>query len=99
MDRNFYLDLARSGLRMPIGTDLVLHEKPDPDQIVREGQALGKVVEEAARRFRTPLAFAHMDLTLEKTVLCEILDIPTEAIPTYHFHECPGEDVFRKVED
>ena len=99
MNRQFYLDLARSGLRMPIGTDLVLHEKPDPERILRDGQALGKVVEEAARRYRTPLAFAHMDLTLEKTVLCGMLDIPTEAIPTYHFRGCPGEDVFRKVED
>lgn len=99
MNRDFYLGLARSGLRMPIGADLVLHEKPDPDRIVRDGQALGKVVEEAARRFRTPLVFAHMDLTLEKTVLCEMLDVPAEAIPTYHFRECPEEDVFRKVED
>jgi len=99
MDRQFYLDLARSGLRMPIGTDLVLHEKPDPERILRDGQALGRVVEETARRYRTPLAFAHMDLRLEKTVLCEMLDIPAEAIPTYHFRECPGEDVFRRVED
>jgi len=99
MDRQFYLDLARSGLRMPVGTDLVLHERPDPERIVRDGQALGKVVEEAARRYRTPLAFARMDLTLEKTVLCEMLDIPAEAIPTYHFRECPGEDVLQKVAD
>lgn len=99
MDRQFYLDLARSGLRMPIGTHLVLHEKENPEHIARDGRALGKVVEEAARRYRTPLAFAHMDLTLEKTVLCEMLDIPSGAIPTYHFRECPGEDVFRKVEE
>lgn len=84
---------------MPIGTDLVLHEKPDPERIVLDGQALGRVVEEAARRYRTPLAFAHMDLTLEKAVLCEMLDIPAEAIPTYHFRGCPGEDAFGKVED
>jgi uroporphyrinogen-III decarboxylase len=99
MDRDFYLGLARSGLRMPIGTDLVLHEKPDPERIVCDGWAIGKVVEEAARRFRTPLAFAHMDLTMEKTVLCDILDVPAGAIPTYHFRECPGEEIFRKVED
>lgn len=99
MSRQSYLDLARLGLRMPIGTDLVLHEKPDPERIVNDGQALGKVVEEAARRYRTPLAFAHMDLRLEKTVLCEMLDIPAEAIPTYHFRECPGEDVLPKVAD
>lgn len=99
MDRQFYLDLARSGLRMPIGTDLVLHEKADPDRLVQDGQALGKVVEEAARRYRTPLALARMDLTLEKAVLCEALGVPAGAIPTLRFRDCPGEDVFRKVEE
>jgi len=99
MSRQFCLDLARAGLRMPIGADLVLHEKTDPERIVRDGQALGKVVEEVARRYRTPLAFAHMDLTLEKTLLCEMLDIPADAIPTYHFSDSPGEDMLRKVEE
>lgn len=99
MDRQFYLGLARLGLRMPIATDLVLHEKADPERIARDGQALGKVVEETARRYRTPLALAHMDLTLEKTLLCELLGIPPEEIPTYHFRQCPGEEVFRRLED
>jgi uroporphyrinogen-III decarboxylase len=99
MNRDFYLGLARAGLRMPIGADLVLHEKPDPDRIVQDGQALGKVVEEAARRYRTPLGFARMDLTLEKAVLGEALGVPADAIPTFHFRDCPGEDVFRKVEE
>ena len=31
MDREFYLGLARMGLRMPIGADLVLHERPNPE--------------------------------------------------------------------
>jgi hypothetical protein len=35
MSRQFNLDLARAGLRMPMGTDLMLHEKPDPARIVR----------------------------------------------------------------
>lgn len=34
MQREFYLDLARQGLRMPIGTDLVLHEKADRKSVV-----------------------------------------------------------------
>lgn len=29
MHREFYIELARRGLRMPIGTDLVLHEKEE----------------------------------------------------------------------
>jgi uroporphyrinogen decarboxylase len=97
VDREFYLDLARSGLRMPVGTDLVLHEKPDPEKILRDGRALGMVVEETARRFGTPLAFGHMDLTLEKTVLLEMLDIPAEQIPLYHFPACPSDAILEKV--
>ncbi|MBM3496789.1 MAG: hypothetical protein FJX72_21080, partial [Armatimonadetes bacterium] len=56
MDRQFILDLAASHLRMPIGADLVLREKPDNAAIVFDGPALGAVVAEAARRYRTPLA-------------------------------------------
>jgi len=92
MDRQFYLSLARAGLRMPIGADLVLHEKPNPAGTVRDGTALGRVIEETARRYRTPLAFAHMDLQLEKTVLLEILGVSGEDIPLYHFPQDPGPD-------
>jgi uroporphyrinogen-III decarboxylase len=98
VDREFYLALARSGLRMPVGTDLVLHEKPDPERILQDGQALGRVVEETARRFRTPLAFGHMDLTLEKAVLLEMLDIPADQIPLYHFSGCPTEAMREKLQ-
>ncbi len=98
MDREFYLGLARSGLRMPIGSDLVLHEKANPEAIVKDGEALGKVVEEAARRYRTPLAFCHMDLSLEKSILLEILGVPAEQIPLYHFTEAPGPEAFARLE-
>jgi uroporphyrinogen decarboxylase len=97
VDRQVYISLAKSGLRMPVGTDLVLHEKRDPDAILRDGQALGRVVEETARRYGTPLAFGHMDLTLEKTVLLEMLDIPPNQIPLYHFPGCPSDEIFEKV--
>jgi hypothetical protein len=98
MDRQFYLDLARSGLRMPIGADLVLHEKSNPEAIVRDGAALGKVVEEAARRYQTPLAFAHMDLSLEKFVLLELLGVPAADIPLYHFSADPGAESVATLE-
>ncbi|MCS7309638.1 MAG: hypothetical protein NZ741_05410, partial [Armatimonadetes bacterium] len=87
MERSFYLQLAQQGLRMPIGTDLVLHEKPDVQGILVDGHRLGQVVEEAARRYRTPLAIPHMDLMIEKTALLELLGVPAEQIPTYHFSE------------
>ena len=97
MKRQFYLDLARSGLRMPIGADLVLHEQPNPDAVVRDGRALGQVVEETARRYRTPLAFAHMDLQLEKTVLLELLGVPADDISLYHFPADPGPEALARV--
>jgi hypothetical protein len=99
MDRRFYLDLAKSGLRMPIGADLTLHEKPNPAEIVTDGEALGRVVEETARRYRTPLAFAHMDLQLEKTVILEILGVPAADIPLFHFDADPGAEAVRRLRD
>ena len=99
MDRQFYIALARSGLRMPIGADLVLHEQANPTAIVIDGQALGKVVEETARRYGTPLAFAHMDLQLEKAVLLEILGIPVTDIPLYHFSGDPGAEAATRVRE
>ena len=97
MDRQSYLELARSGLCMPIGTDLVLHERPNPDAVVRDGRALGQVVEETARRYQTPLAFAHMDLQLEKTVLLELLGVPASEISLYHFPAAPGPETLTRV--
>lgn len=44
-DRQYYLGLAHSGLRMPIGTDLVLHEHADAGEIVLDGHRLGQVSE------------------------------------------------------
>jgi uroporphyrinogen-III decarboxylase len=98
VNRQFYLDLARAGLRMPIGADLVLHEQPDPEAIVSDGYALGQVVEMTARRYRTPLAFAHMDLSLEKAVLLELLGVPAAEIPLYHFDRDPGVEAVARVE-
>jgi len=89
MDRRFYLDLAASGLRMPIGTHLVLHQHPDPEAIVLDGRRLGAVVEEAARQFGSPLAVPHMDLTLEKTALLLAHGIPLEQAESYHFQGPP----------
>jgi len=93
MDRGFYLGLAEAGLRMPIGTHLVLHEHPDPDAIVRDGERLGRVVEEAARRFRSPLALPLMDLKLEKEALLLAHDVPPGQVDTFHFQELPAHDV------
>jgi len=92
MNRQFYLDLAATGLSMPIGTHLVLHEHPDHAAIVQDGQRLGRVVEESARRFRMPLAFPLMDLKLEKEALLLARGVPSAAVDSYHFLEVPELD-------
>ena len=89
MDRQFYLDLAATGLSMPIGTHLVLHEHSDHAAIVQNGDRLGRVVEESARRFRMPLAFPLMDLRLEKEALLLARGVPATTVDSYHFSEIP----------
>ena len=79
MKSNLYHDLAAAGARIPIGTDLVLHEKSDPQAILQDGSRLGAVVAEAARRYRTPLAIPLMDLTIENHCIFELLDLPVDS--------------------
>lgn len=93
MDRRFYLDLAAQGLRMPIGADLVLHEEQDPEEVLLDADRLGKVVERAARRYRTPLAFPLMDLRLEKADLLEFAGIPAQDVDGFHFNGPPNEEM------
>jgi hypothetical protein len=85
MNRDFYLDLAARKLRMPIGTDLVMHEEPDPERVRNDGGALGRVIERSARRWGTPLAFPLMDLRLEKIDLLSLIGIRSNEAETYHF--------------
>ncbi len=84
MDRSFYLGLADQGLRMPIGTDLVLRKHADHASIIVDGERLGQVIEEAARTFRTPLAIPLMDLTVEKSQLLAALEVPEEDRDLWH---------------
>ncbi len=97
MEPRYYLDLAAAGLRMPIGADLVLHEQDDPASILLDAGALGRVVETAARRYRTPLAFPLMDLRLEKADLLEFLGVPDAEADSYHFPAPPSKDVLERV--
>jgi len=82
--------LAGSGHRAPIGTDLVLHERADPDAVRRDGRRLADVVVEAAARYRTPLAVPLMDLRFEKADLVARLR-PGEDPDAVHFDEPPGD--------
>jgi len=85
MDRSFYLKLATGGLRMPIGTDMVLHERPDAETILLDGRRLAEVARDAAERYRTPLAMPIMDLRVEKEALLRCLNVEQATIDTYHF--------------
>ena len=98
MDRQFYLDLAAEGLSMPIGTDMILHEHSDTGSVLADGERLGRVIEETARRFGTPLAFPHMDLELEKHALLEMLSVPPEDMAKFHLTSVPDAAVFEQVE-
>lgn len=88
MVREFYLGLAASGLRMPIGTDLVLHGHENHADILQDGRRLGRGVEQAARRSRTPLAVPLMDLTLEKDAILAACNISGAEV-SFHFTEPP----------
>lgn len=97
MHQDFYIDLARGGLRMPIGTDLVMNEEGDGEEIRRDGSALGRVVEKAARRWRTPLAIPLMDLRLEKIDLVSIVGISESQADTFHFSSPLDEQVLARL--
>lgn len=90
MDKQFYLDLAHRGVRMPIATHLVLHEHPDPEAILLDGERLARVMVDTAERFGLPLALPVMDLTLEKDLLLHHLGVPPEQRAGYHFRQPPA---------
>ena len=90
MPENPFLTMARRGLRMPIGADLVLHDQPDPEACKYDAELLGAVVEAAARRYRTRFAFPLMDLTLEKLDLVQFLGVSEAQVGLFHFSEAPS---------
>ncbi|HEY3379712.1 MAG TPA: uroporphyrinogen decarboxylase family protein [Armatimonadota bacterium] len=98
MEREYYLQLAKSGLQMPIGADLILHEYADADAILEDGERLGRVLEETAKRFCTPLAVPHMDLELEKFEILRLLGIPAEERAKYHFTSPPSAEDFAAID-
>jgi hypothetical protein len=85
LKENFYLNLARRGLRMPVGTDLVMHEEGNPEEIRENGFALGRVIEKAARRWQSPLAIPLMDLRLEKVDLLLHHGVDVDEADTFQF--------------
>jgi uroporphyrinogen-III decarboxylase len=97
MRRDFYLDLAKQGKRLPIATHLVLHEKADPEAILLDGRRMAAVMAETARRFESPLALPVMDLTLEKAFMLGAMGIAAADTATYHFDEAPTEEQKKRL--
>ncbi len=97
MDQRFYLDLAESGLRMPVGADLLLQEQADPEAVLHDARRLGAVVAAAAERYHTPLAFPLMDLRLEKADLLAFCGVPEDAVDAFHFDEPPAEELLHAL--
>jgi uroporphyrinogen-III decarboxylase len=93
------LDLAAQHHRMVIGTDLVLHEKPDPDAIRLDGARLGAVILEAADRYDTPMAMPLMDLRVEKRDLLRRLGIQETDLDTFHFNQPLDDDQITRARE
>ncbi len=98
METDFYQQIAASGQRMPIGTDLVLFEEPDPEEARNNGERLGRIIEASARRYRTPMAVPLMDLRLEKADLLARLGVAAEEAAAYHFDGPPADDLMEAAE-
>ncbi len=99
MDRQYYLDLAKTGISMPVAADLVLHEKPDHDAISKDAERFAEILIETAERFKTPLALPHMNLELEKHVMLKILGIPDAERDSYHFSSIPTDDMVDRLQN
>lgn len=97
MNKEFYYRMADNGIRIPIAADLVLHSKPDHEDILLNGIRLGQVLEETAKKYNNPLAIPLMDLMLEKTIMLKILGIDDRLIGPYHFSVNPTREDIDKI--
>ena len=88
MRKDYYLNIAKQNKRMVFGVDLILGEKDNRDEILLNGEMLGKVILETAQRFNMPMALPFMDLDVEKQELLEILNIDLTQFDHFHFGEC-----------
>jgi uroporphyrinogen-III decarboxylase len=94
-----FLALAASGHRTPIGTDLVLHERADPEAVRSDGRRLAEVVRAAAARYRTPLGIPLMDLALEKQDLVHLVRPDVTDASRFRFASPPSERELDRVRE
>lgn len=97
MDRGFYLELARAGIRFPIAADLILNEEAHPETVKSDARRLGAALERTAKRYGTPLAFPLMDLALEKADLLSFVGVERSLVDAYHFQSAPEPSVVQAV--
>src|ERR1035437_4376905 len=91
--------MAKVGTAMVLATDMVLKEKANHEELLNNGDELGKIILESANRYDLPLALPFMDLTLEKEWLLTLLGIERSKIEKYHFDEDPDENTILKVKN
>lgn len=91
MNRQYFIELTRKDVRVPIGVDMILHQYPDVNAILDNGERMGQVLLEAAGFYKSPIVMPHMDLMLEKDHLLSLIGIPAADRPAYHFHGCPSD--------
>lgn len=88
-----FQDLASKGTRAPLATDLLLHEQADPEAARDNGARLAQVIEQAAKRWKLPLALPLMDLRLDKADLLASLGVDTmDAADRFHFAQPPDQE-------
>lgn len=100
LSESFFLDLAQKGAAFPIGTDLVLKDHPDHEEIMLDGPRLAQVLISAADAYRSPIALPVMDLTNEKSdLLTSFFGVEEEEALTWHFEAAPTEEELARVRD
>jgi uroporphyrinogen-III decarboxylase len=97
MNRENFINMAKNDVRVPIGIDMILHQYPDAEDILDNGERMGKVLLEAATFYNSPIVMPHMDLMLEKDHLLSLIGIPDVDRPAYHFHDCPADALVAEV--
>jgi uroporphyrinogen-III decarboxylase len=80
-----FLDLARRGLRVPMATDLYLHDQTDPEAARRDGGRMAALMARAAADWGSPLAMPLMDLRLEKADLLARRGMDEEQADRFQF--------------
>lgn len=98
MKSNIFIEMAKKGLKVPVATHLILHEKENPEEILLNGKRLGQVIEETAHRYSLPIPIPIMDLVIEKETILELLEIEKSERNSFHFNKPLTSEMISKIE-